>query len=106
MVAFAFIMVMWIFHAIFYWIYQGILYNPATYQRLMEIYRWNYTSNDMWYGVTLAYGLFVAFPCFIYLMKLYLYKAQEIYRGKQQTTQEIEPINRSNQETNRHLPSQ
>lgn len=78
-IAFSFVLVIWLFNVSQLWIYKYVLYDFVNDLRI--------ASNDKWdvfytilYGVVIAYGLIVALPCVIYLLWFYFVKAEENYK--------------------------
>jgi hypothetical protein len=83
-IGFIFILLIWILTASQLWIYKICLY----YSKLSA----RYATNDNWkdpiytilYSVTIVYGLFVVFPCIIYLLWYYFVQAEKNYKANPQ----------------------
>ena len=79
-IAFSFILIVWMLDIGQLWIYKICLYDSYADERICTNDNWDDPFYTIMYSVTIGYGLLVAFPCIAYLMWLYFVKAEKNYR--------------------------
>lgn len=84
-VAFIFVLIMWILALSQLWIYKICLYSSQADLRITSNSEWNDPIYTIMYCILIAYGLLVAVPCIVYLLWLYFVKAESNYRDNPQT---------------------
>lgn len=83
-IAFIFVLIIWIVAVSQLWIYKLCLYSSQANARIASNDKWDDPLYTIMYSLLIGYGLLVAIPCIVYQLWLYFVKAEANYRDNPQ----------------------